>query len=138
MPILTADRHHLPAIHHLIEHAHTRLVQFGREDLPDLLARSICVVGVSEAPSAQPQFSHALGDVWGFVAIQLEPRPQTLPAHAPNRAYLRGILLAKGRSPSADTADLLGGALDRLGAGQADGVITQVILQGQGSWLRPP
>lgn len=130
MPIIPAETRHLPAVHHLTAHAYTRLVHFGPEDLPDLIADSVCVVGTD---------AKAGGDaIWGFAAIQLEPRPITLPDLAPNRAYVRAILLAKRRSPSADTVALLTAAVARLRSRQKPGVTTQVILQSQGHWLNAP
>ncbi len=122
MTILSAAPQHLPDIQHLITHGYTRLVQFGREDLPDLLARGVSVVGV-EADQR----------LWGFVTIQVEPRPATLPAAAPDRAYVRGILLDKRRSPSVDTAALVTAALARLGELGRPFV---VMAQSQDHWLK--
>ena len=91
MPILPAGRQHISAINRLKTHAYTQFAQFGQEDLPDLIDRNICLVGIDERTEPDT--------IWGFVAIQLEPRPVTLPAHAPDRAYVRAILLVKRRSP---------------------------------------
>lgn len=128
MPIIPAAHRHLPAIHRLTDNAYTRLVQFGPEDLPDLIERSVCVVGVKAKDDPT--------QIWGFVAIQLEPRPETLPAHAPDRAYVRAILLGKRRSPSADAAALLSAGLDHLRSRET--AATMVILQAQGHWLQAP
>ncbi len=122
MTILSAAPQHLPEIQHLITHGYTRLVQFGREDLPDLLARGVSVVGVADDQK-----------LWGFVTIQVEPRPVTLPAAAPDRAYVRGILLDKRRSPSVDTAALVTAALARL---SELGRPFVVMAQSQDHWLK--
>lgn len=122
MTILAAAPQHLPEIQQLITHGYTRLVQFGREDLPDLLAQGASVVGVDEGQH-----------LWGFVTIQVEPRPATLPVSAPDRAYVRGILLGKRRSPSVDTAALVSAALARLAERGRPFV---VMAQSQDHWLK--
>ncbi len=125
MPIQPATPEHLPAIQSLLARAATRFVQFGQEDLPDLLQGSICQIGVTDDRRER---------LWGFAAIQLEPRPATLPVSAPNRAYLRGIVLAVRRSPTVDTAALVTAGMKRL---RALGQPTTVIAQGQERWLNP-
>lgn len=122
MPILLAAARHLPEIHRLIQFGSTRLVQFGREDLPDLLAQGASVVG-----------SDGEERLWGFVTVQVEPRPATLPPDAPDRAYVRGLLLDKRRSPSVDAAALLTAALDQLRT--RDRRFT-VMVQIQDYWLK--
>lgn len=74
-PATTQD---LEAVRNLLRGSHHVYWAAGLEDLPDLLRAGTAAVAV------QPG-----GRVWGFVAFQVEERPDTLPPHAPTRVYLR-------------------------------------------------
>jgi len=67
----------------------------AQEDLPALLRNQIAILGTQAKQD------------WGFLCIQAEKRPLTLPATAPNRAYIRAVALARGTSPTLRVPELL-------------------------------
>ncbi|MBX3015343.1 MAG: GNAT family N-acetyltransferase [Caldilineaceae bacterium] len=95
----------------------------GAEDLPHLLAKEIAL------------FAEERGEPWGFVCLQAEERPATLPPTAPNRAYLRAVALGRGRSPSLDVATLLQAALSYLSPAPQGHLL---ITYADADWLRLP
>ncbi len=124
MPIVKAAALHLDAVQRLLQHATYRYVDMGREDLPGLLTQA-AVVGEEQ------------GTVWGFLGVQVESRPPTLPAPAPTRAHVRAVALQRGRLPAADLAALLDAALARrdVAALQAVDGSLQVICYGADRWI---
>jgi ribosomal-protein-alanine N-acetyltransferase len=96
------------AIRRLLAHGRRVYNSLAAEDLPALVARRRSVVGDDR------------GRLWGFAGVELEARPSTLPAPAPDRAYLRAVALAAGYSPAADGVHLLAAAGELLtGAAQS-------------------
>lgn len=120
MPLYQATATDLPHIRQLLERARQVYKTVGHEDLNELLKSPLGVVGADQ------------GRAWGYVHVQREERPVTLPATAPQRAFLRLVALAPGRSPSVDTVNLLNTACAAL-AENARSV--QVICLGGESWL---
>ena len=97
----------------------------GDEDLADLLKDEIALLGVTEARPA-------LATAWGFLALQAEARPATLPAAAPDRAYLRAVALARGHHPSLALPPLLDAAQQHL---QQLGGTHLFVSYGEPDWL---
>ena len=95
MNIVRAAPVDLETIRRLIHTARHRYVDYGIEDLPSLLDKAECMLGLN-------------GDgPWGFVSVQVEARPATLPASAPTRTYLRALALGAGYPPQTYLAPLL-------------------------------
>jgi len=95
----------------------------GAEDLAALLAQQIALLADERE---QP---------WGFICLQDEPRPVTLPTAAPTRAYLRALTLVRGRAPSLYVDDLLNAALPYLQPSPQGHLL---IVYADADWLRPP
>jgi len=121
MSIAPASPTHLTAVKYLLDHGPYRYVDLGAEDLPTLVQRGPNAVGEDA------------GTVWGFLGLQVEERPETMPADAPTRAYLRGVALARGRQPGVDVARLLDAATAQLRVGRAADV--QLLGYGTEWWL---
>lgn len=120
MPIAHATKADLDDLRRLYDAARHRFADFGPEDLPDLLTKSETVVG------------SAGGKLWGFLSVQTEERPVTLPADAPCRAYLRSLALRSGYPPSEYVVPLLAAATAEL---RTSGEPVQVITYGGERWL---
>lgn len=95
MSIVKADLDQLSNVQQLLKTAHFRYADLGQEDLPGILRRALTAIG---------EEGHSL---WGFVGVQLETRPTTMPADAPTRAHVRGVALDRRRRPNQDVPDLL-------------------------------
>ena len=102
MPIVPATLTHLAAIHRLMQDGYYRYSDMGHEDLPSLINRGLSAVGEDA------------GQVWGFVGVQMEERPATMPVGAPTRAYLRGVALQRRRQPNLDLAETLAATVRQL------------------------
>ncbi len=102
MPIIQANATHEPQIRHLLRKGRHVFTSFGNEDLSTLLGKQLTLIAEEK------------GNPWGFVGLELEERPSTLPAAAANRAYLRALALARGRSPSQDVPLLMDTTLRQL------------------------
>jgi len=137
MPIRPARVNDLQIIRQLIRRGRHVYTNFGSEDLVTFLRRGAAVLGVDS------------GRAWGFLCIETEPKPETLPAHAPGRAFLRSVVLTSGRSPVRDVAHLIEAATTLMQTRQgehstassvlapgADSV--QVLFFGTASWLLNP
>lgn len=120
MPFSQATTNDLPLVRHLLERARHVYRTVGHEDLAELIKAPVGIVGTEQ------------GKVWGYIQIQQEERPTTLPADAPSRAFLRLLALAPGRSPSVDTVELLQAACNALPPFPNP---VQVICLGGDSWL---
>jgi GNAT superfamily N-acetyltransferase len=99
MPLLRATHHHLAAINQLLQNAYYRYVDMGMEDLPGLIDRAQSAVGVEQSMG---------GRVWGFLGVQVEERPLTMPAHAPTRGHVRAVAFQHNRPPEIELGRLLG------------------------------
>ncbi len=122
MPIVPASPTHLPAVKYLLDHGPYRYVDLGAEDLPSLVRRGPNAVGEDG------------GNVWGFLGLQVEERPDTLPADAPTRAYLRGVAFGRGRQPGVEVARLLDAATAQLQL-SAKSAGVQLLSYGTEWWL---
>ena len=123
MPMILADVQHATQIRQLLDKGRHIFANFGLEDLPTLLEKDLVLLGEDQ------------GSVWGFIGVRREERPPTLPVAAPDRAYLRAFILARGRSPSSDGIQLMDAALQRLQGGPHP---VQLIVYGAESWLNKP
>jgi ribosomal-protein-alanine N-acetyltransferase len=123
MPIhrVTADQ--VTQVRQLWQRSRYLYHNLGAEDLAALLTQQIALLA---AEQEQP---------WGFLCIQDEPRPATLPAAAPTRAYLRALALARGRAPSLYVSDLLNAALPHFQPSPQGHLL---IVYADADWLRPP
>ncbi len=124
MSIAPASLTQLTAVKYLLDHGPYRYLDLGAEDLPTLVQRGPNAVGEDA------------GSVWGFLGVQVEERPATMPAGAPTRAYLRGVALARGRRPGEDVAQLLAAVTAQLREfpePNGDGV--QMLAYGTEWWL---
>jgi len=69
---------------------------------------------------------------WGFIGVQVEARPATLPASAPARAYLRALALRAGHPPR----QFLGPLLSSVeGALRSRGEPLHIITYGGDPWM---
>lgn len=124
MPIVPATATHLTAIKYLLDHGPYRYLDLGAEDLPALMQRGANAVGEDG------------GSIWGFLGIQVEERPATMPADAPTRAYLRGVALGRGRRPGQDVSQLLAAVTPLLAAHPDNGdAAVQMLAYGTEWWL---
>jgi ribosomal protein S18 acetylase RimI-like enzyme len=134
MPLIPARREHQHQIHQLVRTAHHAYINYGNEDLVYFLNQGCSTLGVERA---RP---------WGFLCLELEERPLTLPWNAPARAHVRGVVLVRGRSPAVDVAKLLessesrlrarvGAATSRRGSASPK---TQISYFGSDHWLKKP
>jgi [ribosomal protein S18]-alanine N-acetyltransferase len=120
MSLYQATATDLPSIRQLLERARQVYKTVGHEDLNELLKSPLGIIGADQ------------GKIWGYVHVQLEERPVSLPAAAPQRAFLRLVALAPGRSPSVDTTNLLNTVCAAVGETARP---VQVICFGGESWL---
>lgn len=81
MSIRLGEAADLPQIRHLL-HSSRSYLNAGIEDLPNLLSNAITVVGEDKR-----------GELWGFLAFQIEQRPTTLPSTASTRVSLRSAAI---------------------------------------------
>lgn len=109
-------------IHRLIQQGHHVYTNFGQEELTYYLKKGTAVLGIDD------------GNAWGFLCIEEEPRPATLPVPLPSRAYLRSVVLARGTSPAIDVNRLLNAAFPAAKAA----LPTQLIYYATQSWLVRP
>jgi len=110
-------------VRHLWQRSRYLYHNLGPEDLATLLTQQIALWAEERE---QP---------WGFICIQDEARPVTLPVAAPTRAYLRALTLVRGRAPSLYVSDLLNAALPYLQPSPQGHLL---IAYADADWLRPP
>lgn len=120
MSVARATEADLDDLRRLLNAARYRFADFGMEDLPNLLVKSDSVLGTDT------------GVVWGFLGLQTEERPATLPAGAPTRSYLRALALRGGYAPAGYVPPLLEEAFTRL---REHGESIQVITYGGDGWV---
>lgn len=123
MSIIQANTNHLPQIRQLLHKGRHVFSSFGEEDLPTFLEKQLALLAEER------------GAPWGFLCIEIEERPITLPATAPDRVYLRALALAQGRSPAHDAPALMNAAIHQL---QNRRHPIQIIVYGAESWLTKP
>jgi ribosomal-protein-alanine N-acetyltransferase len=83
MSVRLGEASDLPQIRQLLRNSRSYL-NAGLEDLPGLLNKAVSVVGEDKQ-----------GALWGFLAFQVESRPETLPSSAPTRVPLRGVAVVQ-------------------------------------------
>ena len=88
---------HLPAINQLLQSAYYRYVDMGMEDLPKLVSGPATALGVENSQSR----------AWGFVGVQIEDRPLTMPNRAPTRAHVRAVAFQHGHAPEVELGRLM-------------------------------
>lgn len=93
--IRVATRHDLPLLHDLLNAGAQRQLQFGKEDIAAYLDRGGVVVGADAERLA------------AMLVVDIEARPQTLPPAAPDRLFVRGLVVRHGLSPSLALSELL-------------------------------
>lgn len=123
MPIHRVATDQVAQVRQLWQRSRYLYHNLGAEDLAALLSQQIALLADERE---QP---------WGFICIQDEPRPVTLPAAAPTRAYLRALTLVRGRAPSLYVGDLLNAALPYLQPSPQGHLL---IVYADADWLRPP
>lgn len=123
MTIRRAAATELAQVRQIWQHSRYLYHNLGAEDLPALLAKEIALLAEER------------GQLWGFVCIQDEARPTTLPATAPNRAYVRALALVRGRAPAFYVADLINATLPYLHPASQGHLL---IVYADADWLRPP
>ena len=99
--IRPAARPDLPLIHGLLNVRAQQQLQFGREDLDAFLDKGGVFVGLAQER------------VLGALVVDMEARPSTLPPAAPDRLFVRGLVVRHGLSPSVALHDLLTPLQDR-------------------------
>lgn len=123
MAIKVATPDHAAAIYELMDRSRHLYIDFPEERLGEQLSKQSAVIGEED------------GVIWGFLSIERETRPTTMPSAAPNRLYLRGIALANKRSPIADIPALLSAALTLPPLSKSDnGLPNQLVFFGRESW----
>ena len=122
MSIVRALPKDVSLIHRLIQQGRHVYTNFGQEDLAYFLRKGLTVLGIDD------------GAVWGFLCIEEETRPETLPSPLFSRAYLRSVVLGRGASPALDVNRLLNAAFP---AAATDRPI-QLIYYATQSWLLKP
>lgn len=127
MSIIRAEPDYLTDIQRLLQTAYYRYVDLSHEDLPDLLQKAPTAVGVEDS------------QVWGFLGVQPEMRPSTLPPDAPTRVQVRGLALERQRRPVIDVEPLFAAVIDQL-LGKQNGeppsqYDLQLLCYGSDSWL---
>ncbi len=120
MKIVRAAPADLERIRRLIHTARYRYTDYGVEDLPSLLDKAVCLIGLE---------GEAL---WGFAGVQVEARPVTLPAPAPTRAYLRGLALRAGYAPQTHLPPLFAALESELRQRRQ---ALQIITYGGDPWM---
>jgi len=123
MPIIKANTTYTPQVRHLLHNGRHVYSSFGDEDLPSLLEKALTLLGEDQH------------DLWGFLCIQVEDRPITLPTSAADRAYLRAVALTQGRSPSQDVVALMDAAIQHLYNYPRP---VQIIVYGGEDWFIKP
>lgn len=127
MTIRVATPDHATAIYELMDLSRHLYADFPEDRLTERLSRQTSVIGDDD------------GVIWGFLYIDREPRPATMPASAPNRLYLRGIAIANKRSPIVDIEQLLSAALMLPALSKADNDLPdQLIFFSRESWPNKP
>lgn len=102
MPILRINSGQLDEVERFLERSRHLYRNVGHEDLPAMLDHQIALLGKEGA------------QIWGFLCVQSERRPSTLPKDAPNRAYIRAVALAASRAHNEAVAQLLTAATPLL------------------------
>ncbi len=113
----------LPQVRRLLQTSPRAFLRCGLEDLPDLLRQEICVLGVHEGSGEA---------AWGFLALQHQSRPVTLPETAPDPATLPALAVVQQVNVQQGLRALLELAVDALPRGQHP--IRIVVLPTE-SWL---
>jgi len=90
-----ATRHDLGAVRELLDAGAQRQMQFGKEDIDAFLDRGGVLLGLQG------------GRPLAVLVMDIEARPATLPAAAPDRLFVRGLVVRHGSSPSAALGGLL-------------------------------
>jgi GNAT superfamily N-acetyltransferase len=98
MPLLRATSNHLATINQLLQNAYYRYVDMGMEDLPGLVNRATSALGLEQSQ----------GRAWGFLGVQVEERPLTMPVHAPTRAHLRAVAFQHNHPPEIELGRMMG------------------------------
>lgn len=93
--IRVATRHDLPLLDELLAVAAQRQTQFANEDLAAFVDREGVLIATGE------------GRATAALIVDIEARPSSLPAPAPDRLFVRGLVARHGVSPSAALCDLL-------------------------------
>jgi ribosomal protein S18 acetylase RimI-like enzyme len=121
MPLLRATPHHLAEINQLLQNAYYRYVDMGLEDLSRLVEQAEAVVGVEQSQ----------GRMWGFLGVQVEERPLTMPGHAPTRAHLRAVAFQHNHPPEIE----LGRLMSQIVQAQNGPYAVQYLCYGAEFWL---
>lgn len=119
-PIVAARPQDITRLRRLLTHGRRVYCNTGDEDLAGLLERHLVLLGEQGER------------LWGGVGVELEQRPATLPAPAPDRAYLRLLALTAGYAPIPDGVRLLTAVVDVL---QAQPHRTLAIAYADEPWL---
>jgi ribosomal protein S18 acetylase RimI-like enzyme len=120
MRIGLATAAQLTEIDRLLRDSRYLYLDLGNEDLAELVEQGTAVTAEED------------GRLWGFLAVQVEARPATLPVALTNRANLRGVGLARGRWPSSALPLLLDAVCARLRALPSP---HQIVAYGSERWL---
>ena len=115
-----ARREDLPAVRRLLRSARWDFHGVADEDLPGLIERGLGVVAEEGSTT------------WGFLGVELEPRPATLLPGAPARGQLRALALRAGRWPRESIPELVAAARALL---PRDALPVQITAYIQESWM---
>jgi ribosomal protein S18 acetylase RimI-like enzyme len=124
MPILQASPAHLTDVRRLLHDTPYTYLDTGTEDLPHLLAAGYSAVGLEASR------------IWGFLCLQLEERPTTLPPAAPARAYTRAVAVQQLLRPGHALRELLTVVDQQLRTSpQSAQAGVQILCYGADGWL---
>lgn len=98
MSIVRIDASRLAQVEQFWQRSRHLYQNVGHEDLRTMLDQQIALFGEEG------------GRAWGFLCIQSERRPNTLPAAAPQRAYIRAVAVAAGYRPDVVVPELIDAA----------------------------
>lgn len=151
MPLFRGTPSHLPAIDQLLQSAYYRYVDMGMEDLPRLVEHALTVVGVDgvgvDGVGVDSGGGNSMGfratplhfggaeqsqaRIWGFLCVQTEDRPPTMPAGAPTRANLRAVAFRHNHRPEIE----LGRLMEMIVREQTETYSVQYLCYGGEHWL---
>jgi ribosomal-protein-alanine N-acetyltransferase len=120
MTITRINASHLAQVEDLWQRSRLLYQNIGHEDLPVLLNKQIALLAEEH------------GRAWGFFCLQAEKRPPTLPAAAPNRAYIRAVAIARGRDARVEVPRLMSAVTAYLPAYAPTHLVT---VYGDHDWL---
>lgn len=121
MAIIQATSAAATSVHRLLARSRYYYSALGNEDLPTFLETHLGLVWEDR------------GSPLAFLGVEVEDRPKTLPAHAPNRAYVRVLAVVRKQLLAQATQELVSAANQHLCKRT---VATLLIVHSNHDWMR--